>query len=175
MPEASRTATHRVPTAQEIMVTSLVTFRPETPLPEAISVLLAKRISGAAVVDEEGFLVGMLSELDCLRVLSADEFYAGDQEMGRVSDFMTQMAVTIAPDTDIYGIAHYFLTKGVRRLPVLDGGRLIGQVSRRDVLRLIEEMSRKRLSARKHYPDYREPEKLNVPTGSSRGATRSVV
>ena len=177
MAEASRTATARIPTAQEIMVRSLVTFTPETPLPEAMSVLLAKRISGAPVVDGEGRLVGMLSELDCLRVLSSDEFYAGDQEgMGRVEAFMTQMAVTITPDTDIYGIAHYFLTKGVRRLPVVEpDGRLIGQVSRRDVLRLIDEMSRKRLSKGRRYPDYREPEKLSVPRGSSRAATRSYV
>jgi CBS domain-containing protein len=157
------------------MVTSLVTFSPETPLSEAMSVLLAKRVSGAPVVDADGLLVGMLSELDCLRVLSSDEFYAGDHEgMGRVEAFMTPMAVTITPDTDVYGIAHYFLTKGVRRLPVVDAdGRLIGQVSRRDLLRFIEEMSRKRLSAGKHYPDYREPEKLSVPKGSFRAATRS--
>ena len=78
------------------------------------------------------------------------------------------------PDTDLYGIAHYFLTKGVRRLPVVQDGKLLGQVTRRDVLRLIDQMSRARLS-RKHYPDYREPEKLSVPRGSSRGATRSFV
>jgi len=157
------------------MVTSLITFGPDTPLVEAMGVLLSKQISGAPVVDAEGRLVGMLSELDCLRVLSSDEFYAGDQEgMGHVRDFMTRDCTTITPDTDLYGIAHYFLTKGVRRLPVVDRGLLVGQVSRRDVLRLIDEMSRKRTD-RKRYPDYREPEKLFMPTGSSRGATRSVV
>ena len=177
MAQAHRTAIQRVPTAQEIMVTSLVTFTPDTSLTEAMAVLLAKRVSGAPVIDGDGRLVGMLSELDCLRVLSSDEFYAGDQEgMGRVEAFMTTMAVTITPDTDVYGIAHYFLTKGVRRLPVVEpDGRLIGQVSRRDLLRLIDEMSRKRLSKGKRYPDYREPEKLNVPRGSSRAATRSYV
>ena len=163
MAEAHRAHTHRVPTAQEIMVTSLVTLRPGMLLTDAMALLLSKRVSGAPVVDDEGRLVGMLSELDCLRVLSSDEFYAGDQEgMGRVADFMTEMAVTITPDTDLYGIAHYFLTKGVRRLPVIRDGKLIGQVSRRDVLRQVDETARKR-ATRKRYPDYREPEKLSVP------------
>lgn len=163
MSEAHRAANHRVPTAREIMVTSLVTFKPDMPLSSAMAVLLSKRISGAPVVDDDGMLIGMLSELDCLRVLSSDVFYANDQEeLGRVEQYMTEMAVTISPDTDLYGIAHYFLTKGVRRLPVLERGKLIGQVSRRDVLRLIDEVCRKR-SSRKHYPDYREPAKLSVP------------
>jgi len=169
------TDSHRIPTADQIMVASLVTFGPDTPLADAMAALLRKRISGAPVVDEQGLLIGMLSELDCLRVLSSGEFYAGDQEgMGIVSDFMTRDCVTIPPDTDLYGIAHYFLTKGVRRLPVVSGEKLVGQVSRRDVLRLIDRISRNR-GDRRHYPDYREPEKLFVPTGSSRGATRSIV
>ncbi len=166
---------HRMPTAQQIMVTSLVTFRPDTPIGEAIRVLLTKKISGAPVIDDEGRLVGVLSELDCLRVLSSDEFYAGEQEgQGRVESFMTRDCTTISPDTDVYGIAHYFLTEGLRRLPVVDRGLLVGQVSRRDVLGLIDRMSAKRTD-RKHYPDYREPEKLFIPRGSSRAATRSVV
>lgn len=175
MPDAQRVSTQRVPTAQEIMVTALVTLRPETPLADAISLLLTRRISGAPVVDEKGMLAGMLSEVDCLRVLSSDGFYSGDEQgVALVRDFMTEMAVTIAPDTDLYGIAHYFLTKGVRRLPVVEAGRLVGQVSRRDVLRSIQQLSRKRLTSRKRYPDYREPEKLNVPTGSSRAVTRPI-
>ncbi|MDH4016337.1 MAG: CBS domain-containing protein [Actinomycetota bacterium] len=170
MPEA-----HRVPTAEQIMVTSLITFRPETNIGDAIAVLLSKQISGAPVTDSDGRLVGVLSELDCLRVLSSDEFYAGDQEgMGRVENFMTRDCTTITPDTDLYGIAHYFLTKGLRRLPVVSGAKLVGQVSRRDVLGLIDRMSRQRTD-RKHYPDYREPGKVFIPTGSSRAATRSIV
>jgi CBS domain-containing protein len=147
---------HRMPTAQEIMVTSLITFRPRTSIFSAIRTLISKRISGAPVIDDEGRMVGMLSELDCLRVLSSDEFYNGQQEeAGLVKDFMTEVGQSIPEDMDVYAIAHYFLTTSIRRLPVVAKGRLVGQVSRRDVLKSIEEMSKKRL--RKHYPDYREP------------------
>jgi CBS domain-containing protein len=90
-------------------------------------------------------------------VLSSDEFYAGHQEeAGTVRDFMTPAGQTIPPELGIYAIAHYFLTTPIRRLPVVDNGRLVGQVSRRDVLRAIESMAKKRSRTRR-YPDYREP------------------
>ena len=141
------------------MTSSVITFFPYTPIFEAIRTLLSKQISGAPVVDEDGRVVGVLSELDCLRMLSSDEFYAGQQEeAGVAQNFMTAVGKTIPPTLGIYAIAHYFLTKGIRRLPVVDGEQLVGQVSRRDVLGLIDRMSRRRTD-RKHYPDYREPEK----------------
>jgi len=139
------------------MAASLVTLEPKQTILEAMQTLLKHQISGAPVVDESGELVGILSELDCLRMLASDEFYADDQEEGSlVEHFMTCGFRTIPPDLGIYGISHYFLTSPIRRLPVVDDGKLIGQVSRRDVLKGMEEMSRKRL-VRKRYPDYREP------------------
>jgi predicted transcriptional regulator len=90
-------------------------------------------------------------------MLASDEFYLQQQEDGAlVSQFMSTGWRTIPPDLGIYAISHYFLTSPVRRLPVVEHDKLIGQVSRRDVLRGMDEMSRKRL-IRKHYPDYREP------------------
>ncbi len=149
---------HSVPTARDIMTTSVITFSPEQPIFSAIRQLLTKQISGAPVVDTRGEVVGILSELDCLRMLSSDEFYAGQQEeAGCVRDFMTPAGQVIPPGMGIYAIAHYFLTRPVRRLPVVEDGRLIGQVSRRDVLESIELMSRGRAPQRKRYPDYRQP------------------
>ncbi len=133
----------RILTARDIMATSLVTLSQDSSIFEAIRVLLAKRISGAPVVDRDGRMVGVLSELDCLRVLTSDEFYAGQQEeAGTVKHFMTGAGKTIPPDLGIYAIAHYFLVEPVRRLPVIEDGRLVGQVSRRDVLRGIDRMIR---------------------------------
>jgi CBS domain-containing protein len=151
------TDARKMPTAQDIMATSLITLRPEMSIFVGMRTLLSKRISGAPVVNEDGKAVGVLSELDCLRVLSSDEFYDGlQEEAGSVQDFMTEAGRTISPDMDIYAIAHYFLTTPVRRLPVVVAGRLVGQVSRRDVLACIEEMAKKRLPT-KIYPDYRLP------------------
>ena len=99
----------------------------------------------------------MLSERDCLRLLATDEFYQEEQDEGAlVGNFMTRKFKSIPPDLGIYAISHYFLTMQIRRLPVVERDRLLGQVSRRDVLRGVEEMSRKRL-VRKRYPDYVQP------------------
>ena len=144
-------------TARDLMTTSLLVFRPEQTLLEAIESLIKRSVSGAPVVDEEGRMIGMLSELDCLRMLASDEFYFQQQEEGAlVKQFMSTGGRTVPPDLGIYAISHYFLTSPIRRLPVVEHEKLIGQVSRRDVLRGMEEMSRKRL-VRKRYPDYREP------------------
>ncbi|HEB90615.1 MAG TPA: CBS domain-containing protein [Deltaproteobacteria bacterium] len=148
---------HPILTARDLMTTNLLVFHPEQTLLEAIEGLTRHRVSGAPVVDDSGRLVGTLSELDCLRMLASDEFYLQQQEEGaRVSQYMSKVVRTIEPDLGIYAMSHYFLTLATRRLPVVEKGRLVGQVSRHDVLRGMEEMSRKRL-VRKRYPDYREP------------------
>ncbi len=148
---------HSLPSAREIMTTRLVTVPPELPIFDAIRILLRNQISGAPVVDASGALIGMLSELDCLKVLANGEFYDDDHsEKGVVRNYMTSVSQSIDPESDIYTLAQYFLNHTVRRLPVVCGSQLLGQISRRDVLRTIEEMGRKRVP-RKHYPDYREP------------------
>ena len=149
---------HRILTAQDLMTTSLITFRPDQTILDAIQVLTKNGVSGGPVIDDEGLLVGILSELDCLRMLASDEFYQEEQEEDGavVEQFMTRGFKTIPPELGIYAISHYFLTLPIRRLPVVSHDRLLGQISRRDVLRGMEQMSRKRL-VRKRYPDYLQP------------------
>ena len=147
----------RIPTARDVMTTALVTFAPETTLLEAIRLMIKNQISGAPVIDEQGQLVGMFSERNCLQLLAAGEFYSDDhREEGTVRNSMTLDFETVGPDVDVYALAQTFLTHAVRRLPVLEDGQLVGQVSRRDVLRAIEELGVRRIS-RRQYPDYREP------------------
>jgi CBS domain-containing protein len=148
---------HRIPTARDVMTTALVTLHPDTTLFDAIRLMLKNQISGAPVLDETGHLAGMFSERNCLQVLTAGEFYSDDlREEGTVGNYMTQEFESVGPEIDIYSLSQRFLTHAVRRLPVLEDGELVGQVSRRDVLRAMEELGRARAS-RKHYPDYREP------------------
>ena len=147
----------RILTARDIMAKSLITFRAGQSIDDAIKALLKHSISGAPVVDDDKHLIGILSELDCLRTFSSDEFLGDEQEQaGLVEHFMSTGPQTIEPELDVYRIAHHFINGSIRRLPVVEDGRLIGQVSRRDVLRAVDAMHKKRLT-RRRYPDYREP------------------
>lgn len=135
-------------TARDIMTKKLMTFRPEQTIPEAIAMLVRRQVSGGPVVDDEGNLVGVLSELDCLKIVASGEYYHEEiTEVRFVADLMSTELVTIAPDTGIYVIADRFLSLKLRRLPVVDGRKLIGQVSRHDVLRGIEKLAVKPIGA----------------------------
>ena len=119
-------------TVAGIMATELVTFRPDTHIREAIRTLLDNRISGAPVVDSDDNLIGILSRKDCLKIA----FVAGyhDDWDGRVRDFMVTDVKTMSADTDLVSAAKIFLDSHFRRYPVMRDGRLVGQVSRHDIL-----------------------------------------
>ena len=120
-------------TAQDLMTKRLITLRPETDVFQAIEVLNKNKISGAPVVDSDGCLLGMFTEKSCLEVL-IDAAYEG-LPTNQVGAFMDEPADTIEETTQLLTVAQIFLNKRTRRLPVVKDGKLVGQVSRRDVLR----------------------------------------
>ncbi len=122
---------------KEYMSTRLVTFRVNMNVVEAMGILLQNRISGGPVVDEEGNMVGVLSEVDLMQVVVQDSYY--DESMGIVGDYMQSQVETVTPEVDIYSVAQMFITNHRRRYPVVsESGKLVGQISRRDVLRAVE-------------------------------------
>ncbi|MGQ7847131.1 CBS domain-containing protein [Granulosicoccus sp. 3-233] len=123
----------------DYMAASLVTFNPETEMRLAISQLVEKRISGAPVVDDHGNLVGVLSEQDCMKVALSAGYH--DDYAGQVKDYMSKKVTTIDADTSILTLAQMFIDSPFRRYPVIQNNRLVGQVSRRDVLRALEAIS----------------------------------
>jgi CBS domain-containing protein len=124
---------------RDYMAGSIVSFKPETDVLDAIHELVRHRIAGAPVVNDQGELVGMLSELDCLRV-SLNAGYYGDWG-GPVADFMSPDVETVDADMNIIDLAQKFIDCGFRRFPVLRNNRLVGQISRRDVLRALTNLS----------------------------------
>lgn len=124
-------------TVADIMATRLVTFTPDTNIHEAIRVLLDKRISGAPVVDADGALVGMLSKKDCLKIVFSSQYH--DDWGGPVRDFMSRGVETLDADLDLVSAAQLFLGSHFRRFPVLRDGKLVGQVSRYDILKVLTE------------------------------------
>jgi CBS domain-containing protein len=125
---------------KDYMTRSVITFRPDTDVLDAVHELVTNRIAGAPVVDAAGNLVGMLSELDCMKV-ALQAGYHGHWG-GPVSDFMTRDTQTVDAGMSIVDLAQHFVDTQFRRFPVVDGNRLVGQISRRDVLRALEYLTR---------------------------------
>lgn len=124
---------------RDYMTAKLLTFNPFMEVMAALRELVKHGHSGAPVVDEQGKLVGMLSEKDCLKVAIMTT-YEGVSP-GLVQDYMTANVATITPDTSILEVASRFVDATYKRLPVVENGRLIGQISRSDVLRAIDDLS----------------------------------
>jgi len=122
-------------TVADIMATRPVSFTPDMNIHEAIRILLDKRISGAPVVDADGALVGMLSKKDCLKIVFSSQYH--DDWGGPVRDFMTAPVETLDAGLDLVSAAQHFLDSHFRRFPVLRNGKLVGQVSRYDILKAL--------------------------------------
>lgn len=127
-------------TVKDYMAASLVTFKKDQDMMNAIHKLLENGISGAPVIDNTGNICGLLSEKDCLRV-ALNTGYHGDHT-AHVADYMTTAVVTVEADTSILEIAKMFIETPYKRFPVVQDNRLIGQISRQDVLRAIRNLSR---------------------------------
>ena len=122
---------------RDYMARRLITFHEKDNVVQAMGVLLDKKISGAPVVDDQGNLVGVLSEVDLMEIIIQDSYY--DESVGIVGDYMKTPVETVAPGMDIYELAEQFIREHRRRYPVVHEGRLVGQISRRDVLRALED------------------------------------
>lgn len=121
------------PLARDFMARHLVTLRPHADVFDAIGHLLKHSISGAPVVDEHGLFRGVFSEKTSMRVLvSAAYDRLPSTEVAAFAD--TDERRIISEDTDLLTCAQMFIDTSYRRLPVLSDGKLVGQVSRRDVL-----------------------------------------
>jgi CBS domain-containing protein len=127
-----------IPLVDAYMARDLITFQPEDDIHLAVKILLENSISGAPVVDKNGRLLGMLSQKDCFKVAFAASYH--QDWGGRVSDYMSHDVETIDADTDIVKVAEIFLKSKYRRFPVMSRDRLVGLISRRDVLEALEEL-----------------------------------
>jgi CBS domain-containing protein len=103
----------------------------------AVRHLIDKGITGAPVVDAGGQVVGQLTEYECLRLVA--EGRGGEPPQGRVREFMTTASTAVPPDIDVYYVAGMFINDPTRRrFLVMDGTRLVGVITRKDILRAVE-------------------------------------
>ncbi|SFP89709.1 CBS domain-containing protein [Tranquillimonas alkanivorans] len=125
------------PRIADYMTRDLVTLSPDDEITQAMHTLLSARISGAPVLDAAGELVGVLSKKDCLRAALHASYHR--DWGGAVAHYMTREVETMEARTDIVTAAQRFVDSAFRRFPVVSDGRLVGQISRADVLRALAE------------------------------------
>lgn len=119
--------------AKDIMITDIVSIKPDTPVLSAIDILLEKKISGLPVVDDQMFLVGVLSEKDLLNVLFLKDI---DVDMP-IERFMSKKVIKFDVNDSVIDIADLFLKKFIRRVPIVENDKLVGIISRRDILKVV--------------------------------------
>lgn len=120
-------------TARDIMTRKVISLTPDQDLFEVIGLLIKNKISGAPVVDRNGRYLGVFSEKSSISLLM-DAMERGTPT-NRIENFVDTEARTVSPDTGLLSIAQIFMSTHYRRLPVLENGKVIGLISRRDVLR----------------------------------------
>lgn len=118
--------------AKDLMVTDLVTFSPGDDVFEALQTMVKKKISGAPVISPGGRLLGVLSEFDCINALAVDVYES--LPTAPVEQYMSTHVYTVEPDTSFIKVLELFRSTRLRRLPVVSGDNLVGQISWRDVL-----------------------------------------
>ena len=129
---------------KEFMAKQLITFQSDTPIETAMESFLENKISGAPVLDNQGNLVGVLSEKDCMKTLFESSYY--NNLGGFVKEYMSTDLKTINIHDTLSNVADEFIKSRFRRFPVMEGNKLVGQISRRDILRAIVKLSNEKQS-----------------------------
>ncbi len=119
-------------TAQDIMIKNILTLKESSSAKDAIKLILDKRISGVPIVSDDMTLVGIITEKDLLQLA----FYDTTEEV-TIADIMTRDVVTMDKDTNLLEISEFFLNNNYKRLPITSAKKLVGIISRKDVLKYI--------------------------------------
>ncbi len=117
---------------KDIMKTEVITVKRETDTYEAIRILVENNITGLPVVNDDMTVAGIISEKDVLRLL-----YDMEDKPGHVEDFMTEDVVSFDKEDSLIDIAESLIKNDFRRVPILEDGKLIGILSRKDVIACI--------------------------------------
>lgn len=131
-------------TVSDCMRRKPLTINLDANLVEAIEIIVEYKLTGLTVTDDTGHPVGILSELDCIQTILTDIYNDGDPEHALVRDAMVTDLNVCAPGDSIMEVAQDMLKSRQRRRPVIDNGKLVGQVSSSNILWALMEHSRRR-------------------------------
>ena len=129
--------------AKDIMTRDVICIYKDTPIFQAINLMAENNITGIPVVGNDGSLVGILSEQDVLRLFHTYE----DEKDRTVSDFMTQPAIHFEENEYVLDICYCLRDNAIRRVPVTSSGKVVGVISRSDILKCILRQNRQKVVA----------------------------
>jgi|tagenome__1003787_1003787.scaffolds.fasta_scaffold18286611_1 CBS domain-containing protein len=124
--------------ARDVMSSPVITLRPDVPAHAAAALLVSHGFTGAPVVDRERRVVGIATEADLVRGRIVPEGWTLDEAAEpTVAEVMTPSPTVLPPDSDLADVVALMLDLGIRSVPIVDDGRLVGVVTRRDALRVV--------------------------------------
>jgi CBS-domain-containing membrane protein len=124
--------------AREVMSSPVVFLRPRVPADGAAALLVAHGFTAAPVVDDDGRVIGIATETDLVRGrIIPDGWVAEKRPEPVVAEVMTHAPICAQPEDDLADVVSMMLEARIRSIPIVDDGRLVGIISRRDVLRLV--------------------------------------
>lgn len=124
----------------DYMTKDLITFRTDQKVIEVVEILIKHKISGGPVVNDKNELVGIISEGDCLKQISESRYYNMPMEDDLVEKRMVKNVDTLDGNMNVFDAANIFLESKHRRFPILEDGKLVGQISQKDILKAALEM-----------------------------------
>lgn len=124
----------------DYMTTNLITFTPAQPIESVIQALIKHRISGGPVVNANKELIGIISEGDCIKQISESRYYNMPLQDQTIEKLMVKNVDTIDGNMNIFDAANKFLATKRRRFPILENGKLVGQISQKDILKAAMEL-----------------------------------
>lgn len=119
----------------DYMTTNLITFTRDQTIESVMQSLIKHRISGGPVVNEKNELIGIISEGDCIKQISESRYYNMPMQDKTIESHMALNVDTIDGNMNIFDAASKFIEAKRRRFPIIENGKLVGQISQKDVLK----------------------------------------
>lgn len=122
-------------TVSDYMTRDLITFAPDQTIESVMQALINNRISGGPVINEDSELIGIISESDCIKQISESRYYNMPMQDMTIEKYITKNVDTIDGNLNIFDAASLFAQSPRRRFPIVENGKLVGQISQKDVLK----------------------------------------
>ena len=119
----------------DYMTKKLITFKSDQSVLEVMNLLIKNKSSGGPVVNENNELMGIISEGDCMKQISESRYYNMPMEDMIVEKYMVKEVETIDGNMNVFDAANKFVNSKRRRFPIVENGKLVGQISQKDVLK----------------------------------------